>query len=331
MFKKALSSIKGGGKTLKTHTLEFERPLVNLLGQINELESTTSGECNDIIDRLKKEFNDLKDRIYSNLEPAQRIQIARHPDRPYTLDIVKGMGENWIELHGDRCGNDDGAIVGGLLQVREDLVVMVVGNEKGRGIKEKQKRNFGMPQPSGYAKALRLFKHAERFNLPIITFIDTPGAYPGLEAEANGQSRAIAYNIQEMFDLTVPIISIITGEGGSGGALAIAVANRVMMLEHSVYSVISPEGCAAILWRTRDKSAVAAKALKITAGELIRLGLIDEIIPEPPGGAHEDPQETINGIKKSILSSLDTLTKLPKEELKKQRLDKFRSFGEFLE
>lgn len=311
------------------YLLDFEKPLEDLLGKIYELESSEVKGCEDIIERMKKEFQELKDRIYNNLEPHQRLQIARHPDRPYTLDYVKELGENWVELHGDRCGHEDKAIVGGLLQINGQTVV-VVGTEKGRGIKEKQKRNFGMPQPGGYTKAKRLFKHAEDFGLPILTLIDTPGAYPGLEAEARGQSRAIADSIQYMSELKVPIIAVITGEGGSGGALALGVANRVLMLEHSVYSVISPEGCAAILWRTREKASEAAKALKITAKDLLGLGLIDEIIPEPPGGAHTNKTSIIDSVKNTVCKHLQELSKLSGDELKKIRKEKFRNYGAHL-
>ena len=314
-------------KSNSSFVLDFEKPLITLLQEIDKLEQSSSKderqEVKLSINGLKEQFFELRERIYSNLEPHQRLQIARHPERPYTLDFVKDLGTNWIELHGDRSGHDDGAIVGGLLELEPGLTVVVVGNEKGRGIKEKQRCNFGMPQPSGYKKALRLFKHAENFGLPIITLIDTPGAYPGLEAEANGQSGAIAVNIQEMTNLKVPVIAIITGEGGSGGALALAVANRVLMLEHAVYSVISPEGCAAILWRTREKSADAANALKITSNDLLNLKLIDEIIPEAQGGAHNNYSQTSANIKKSILSHLGILLKMSPEELKEEKMNKF--------
>ncbi|MFN5539681.1 MAG: acetyl-CoA carboxylase carboxyltransferase subunit alpha [Candidatus Melainabacteria bacterium] len=322
-------------KSNSSFVLDFEKPLITLLQEIDKLEQSSSKderqEVKLSINGLKEQFFELRERIYSNLEPHQRLQIARHPERPYTLDFVKDLGTNWIELHGDRSGHDDGAIVGGLLELEPGLTVVVVGNEKGRGIKEKQRCNFGMPQPSGYKKALRLFKHAENFGLPIITLIDTPGAYPGLEAEANGQSGAIAVNIQEMTNLKVPVIAIITGEGGSGGALALAVANRVLMLEHAVYSVISPEGCAAILWRTREKSADAANALKITSNDLLNLKLIDEIIPEAQGGAHNNYSQTSANIKKSILSHLGILLKMSPEELKEEKMNKFRNYGAFSE
>lgn len=313
-----------------THALDFEKPLFALLNEIHKLEEATDKEkCADLIDGLKKQFYELRERIYSNLTAHQRLQIARHPERPYTLDFVKELGKNWIELHGNRTGADDEAIVGGLLELEPNLTVMIVGNEKGRNIKEKQRRNFGMPQPSGYQKALRLFKHAETFGMPIITLIDTPGAYPGLEAEATGQSGAIAKNIQEMANLKVPVVAVITGEGGSGGALALGVANKVLMLENAVYSVISPEGCAAILWRTREKSSEAANALKITAKELVELGLIDEIIPEASGGAHTDYAQTATNLKIVLKKHLQILQKLSPEQLSQERILKFRNYGIF--
>jgi acetyl-CoA carboxylase carboxyl transferase subunit alpha len=318
-------------KNLSTFVLDFEKPLVALLSEINKLEESSVDGCDDLIDGLKKQFYELRERIYTNLNSHQRLQIARHPERPYTLDLVKTLGTNWIELHGNRQGQDDAAIVGGLLELEPGLTVVIVGTEKGRGIKEKQKRNFGMPQPSGYQKALRLFKHAETFDLPIITLIDTPGAYPGLEAEATGQSGAIAKNIQEMAGLKVPVIAVITGEGGSGGALALAVANRVLMLENSVYSVISPEGCAAILWRTRDKSPDAANSLKITASELLNLKLVDEIIPEAPGGAHSNYIQTSLNLKQALLRNIKALQALSADELSRDRLQKFRNYGAFSE
>ncbi len=319
-------------KEEKFYSLDFEEPLLKLAKQINELEqNAVNEECRNSIANLKQEFRKLKEKTYLNLAPHQKLQIARHPLRPYTLDYVKYLGTNWIELHGDRMGKDDSAIVGGLLELEENRTVMIVGTEKGKNIKEKQKRNFGMPQPWGYRKALRLFKHAETFSLPIITLVDTPGAYPGLEAEAQAQSIAIAENLQAMSNLTVPIIAIITGEGGSGGALALSVANKVIMLEHAVYSVISPEGCAAILWRTRDKSAEAANNLKITAQELLELGLIDEIIKEAVGGAHKNLEKTSEFLKQSILKNLNELEALTKEDLVKQRQEKFRNYGAFIE
>lgn len=314
----------------KTHTiLEFEKPLYSLATQIEELENTQyNNDCESSIEGLKKEFNDLKTKIYKNLSPAQKLQIARHPDRPYTLDYVKYLGENWIELHGDREGHDDGAVVGGLITI-ENQTFMVVGTDKGHNIKDKQKRNFGMPQPWGYRKALRLFRHAEKFNIPIVTLVDTPGAFPGLEAEELGQSGAIATNIQELFNIKVPVITIITGEGGSGGALALGVADHVALLEYSVYSVISPEGCAAILWRSRDYSQEAAQKLKITAPELKELGLIDEVIEEPTAGAHHNHEEIAANVKKMILKKYKELKKKKTDKLLEDRYQKYCNYGFF--
>jgi len=316
--------------------LDFERPLFNLLEQISALESPADPkEVNhsylDLIKSLKLQFEELKTKLYANLQPDQVLQIARHPARPYVLDYIKQITENnWYELHGDRAGHDDSSIVGGITKIEEHNV-MIVGMEKGKDIKEKQKRNFGMPQPWGYKKALRLFKHADKFNFPIITLVDTPGAYPGLEAESCGQSIAIAENIKEMFTLSVPVITVIIGEGGSGGALALSVANRIFMLEYSVYSVISPEGCAAILWRTREKFAKAAKALKITAKELLELGLIDGIIKESLGGSHNDYSQTAQNLKTLLLEEIRTLKSFSSQELKTHRAKKFRAFGAFKE
>ncbi|HEY9886106.1 MAG TPA: acetyl-CoA carboxylase carboxyltransferase subunit alpha [Vampirovibrionales bacterium] len=318
-------------KKASHYVLEFEKPLSSLLEKVQELENAQVEGCEDVIQRLKDEFLQLRERIYSNLQPHQRLQLARHPERPSILDFITSLGTDWIELHGDRNGHDDAAIVGGILKLNGKTPIVLVGTRKGRHIKEKQKCNFGMPQPHGYQKALRLFKHAETFKMPIVTLVDTPGAYPGLEAEMQGQSRAIAMNIQEMSELTVPIISVITGEGGSGGALALAVANKVLMLEHSVYSVISPEGCAAILWRTRDKFPEAAKALQITANQLYKLGLIDEIILEPAGGAHKDYKEIGESLKNAVVHCLEELIGVNEDELRKQRKDKFRQLGVFSE
>ncbi|MDX1917922.1 MAG: acetyl-CoA carboxylase carboxyltransferase subunit alpha [Candidatus Caenarcaniphilales bacterium] len=314
----------------KQQYLEFEKPLAELESQIIKLEKVAGEKITDEVDALRNQLQELREKIFSNLDPHQILQLARHPNRPYTLDYVKELGQSWIELHGDRSGFDDHAIVGGLLELEPGLTVMLVGTEKGRGIKEKQLRNFGMPNPSGYKKAQRLFKHAERFGFPILTLIDTPGAYPGLEAEAFGQAGVIAQSIQQMSELEVPILAVITGEGGSGGALALAVADRILMLEYAVYSVISPEGCAAILWRTRERTAKAAKSLRITSRQLKELGLIDQIIPESVGGAHHDLQETGLNLKLSIKSQLKALCQIPIADLVAQRQAKFRSFGAFL-
>lgn len=309
--------------------LDFEKPLIALSKQINELEekSLQNSEKKTITD-LKNQYEKVKGQIYKNLTPIERVKIARHPQRPYTLDFIQGISPTWFELHGDRTGKDDAAIVGGLIEI-DGQTVMAIGTQKGRNIKENQKTNFGMPSPEGYRKALRLFQHAEKFNFPIVTFIDTPGAYPGLEAEAHNQSQAIAMNLRELAGLTVPVIAIVTGEGGSGGALALGVANRVLMLENSVYSVISAEGCAAILWRTKDKAAEAASALKITAPDLLELGVIDEIIPEVEGGAHYNHKETCENVLSVIKKHLNELNELSPEELKADRQEKFRRLGVF--
>ena len=310
-------------------TLDFEKPLTALSKQITELEEKAVHNGNKrLVEDLKLQYQKVKADIYKKLSPSDRIKIARHPQRPYTLDIIELISPTWYELHGDRTGKDDAAIIGGLAEINNQTV-MIVGTQKGRNIKENQKRNFGMPSPEGYRKALRLFYHAEKFNFPIVTFIDTPGAYPGLEAEAHNQSHAIAMNLRELAGLSVPVIAIITGEGGSGGALALGVANRILMLEHSVYSVISAEGCAAILWRTKDKASEAAKALKITAQDLLSHGVIDEIIPEPDGGAHYDMKKTCENILASIKFHLNNLSNLSSEELKKDRQEKFRKMGVF--
>lgn len=309
--------------------LDFEKPLHALSKQISELEQKTLQNGNKkIIDNLKKQYDKVKSQIYKNLSPIDKVKIARHPQRPYPLDYIQLISPTWYELHGDRTGKDDGAIIGGLIEI-DGQTVMAIGTQKGRNIKENQKRNFGMPSPEGYRKALRLFYHAEKFNLPVITFIDTPGAYPGLEAEAHNQSYAIAMNLRELAGLTVPVVSVVTGEGGSGGALAVGVANRILMLENSVYSVISPEGCAAILWRTKDKASEAANALKITAQDLYELNVIDEIIPEREGGAHYNPKATSESILASIKKHLEELKSLSREELKKDRQEKFREMGVF--
>jgi len=310
--------------------LDFEKPLLALSKQITELEQKTLQNGNKkLIGDLKAQYNKVKKEIYKNLLPIDKVKIARHPQRPYSLDYIQLISPIWYELHGDRTSKDDGAIIGGLIEI-DSQTIMVIATQKGRNIKENQKRNFGMPSPEGYRKALRLFKHAEKFNFPVLTFIDTPGAYPGLEAEAHNQSHAIAMNLRELSGLSIPIISIVTGEGGSGGALAIGVANRILMLENSIYSVISPEGCAAILWRTKDKAPEAAQALKITASDLFELGVIDEIISEGEDGAHYHPQETSENILNAVKIHLRELNKLSKEELRKDREEKFRNMGVFI-
>ncbi len=315
-------------ETKKQVPLEFEKPLNVLAQQIENLEAQLS-EQPDLepeIRHLKEQYTSLRKSLYSNLRPIDRLAIARHPERPYTRDYFERWDPTWIELHGDRHGSDDQAMVGGLLNI-DGLKAVAVGTQKGRGIKDKQACNFGMPQPEGYAKALRLFKHAEKFGLPIITLIDTPGAYPGLAAEEHNQAQAIAINLLELSGLTVPVVAVVTGEGGSGGALAIGVANRILMFEHSVYSVISPEGCASILWRSADKVSDAAQSMKITAREILELGVIDGIINEPLGGAHKDIDSAAKSAKAAIVNQLNELLKLDGASVRKDRQEKFRSMG----
>ena len=313
--------------------LDFEKPIIDIQNKIEELKqlSENSGlNLEDQIESFEKQAENKKKELYSTLKPSQKLQIARHSERPKFLDYVHLMCEDFIELHGDREGMDDRAIIGGLAKFN-GKPVMIIGIQKGKSTKENLEYNFGMPQPQGYRKALRLFKHANKFNLPIITLIDTPGAYPGIKAEETGQGAAIAMNLREMSKLSVPLIAIITGEGCSGGALGLAVSNSVMMLEHAYYTVISPEGCASILWRDAAKFADAAEALKITSKDLLELGIIDEEIPEPLGGAHTDYNEMAKFMKDAILRALEKLSKMSSEELRIQRYDKFRKMGQFIE
>ena len=311
--------------------LDFEKPIVEIQNKIDELKkmSEESGmDLNNQIETFEQQAQDYKKELYSKLKPSQKLQIARHPERPKFLDYVNLMCDEFIELHGDREGMDDRAIIGGIAKI-DGKPLMIIGIQKGRNTKENLEYNFGMPQPQGYRKALRLFNHANKFNLPIVTLIDTPGAYPGIKAEETGQGVAIAVNLREMAKLNVPIISIITGEGCSGGALGLAVANRVMMLEHAYYTVISPEGCASILWRDAARFADAAEALKITSKDLLEFDIIDEEIPEPLGGAHTNYAEVTNNMKTSIMNALDELSKKSSEELRNERYDKFRKMGRF--
>ncbi|MBC8000849.1 MAG: acetyl-CoA carboxylase carboxyltransferase subunit alpha [Leptolyngbya sp.] len=303
-----------------------------LAQQIEALENQLQDqpELADDIDRLQEQYEKLRRSLYSNLDPRDHLQIARHPQRPYSRDYFERWDENWVELHGDRKGMDDPAMVTGLVDLGPYRVV-VVGTQKGRSLRDKQQCNFGMPQPEGYRKALRLFKHAEKFGLPIITIIDTPGAYPGMAAEEHNQAEAIAVNLFELAGLKVPVVAIVTGEGGSGGALAVGVANKVLMLEHSVYSVISPEGCASILWRANDKVAEACRAMKMTAKEIKELGVIDEVIPEPLGGAHHDYDVSAANTKKAIIKQLDNLTKMSGADVRADIQKKFRQIGAFVE
>ena len=313
--------------------LDFEKPIIDIENEIDKLRqmSETSGlDLSAQIEDFEKQAKNRKKELYSKLKPSQKLQIARHQERPKFLDYVNLICEDFIELHGDREGMDDRAIVGGLAKF-DGKPVMIVGVQKGKTTKENLEYNFGMPQPQGYRKALRLFKHANKFNMPIITLIDTPGAYPGIKAEETGQGSAIAVNLREMSKLNVPIVAIITGEGCSGGALGLAVADRVMMLEHAYYTVISPEGCASILWRDASKFEDAAEALKITSRDLLELGIIDEEIPEPLGGAHNDYSMTASEMKKSIEAALKELEGLSQNELRTKRYEKFRKMGKFIE
>jgi len=313
--------------------LDFEKPILEIQEKIEELKkmSLESGmDLNKDIEVLEQEAEDYKRELFSNLDPTQKMQIARHPERPNFMDYVNNICTDFVEMHGDRVGTDDRAIVGGLAKI-DGKPVMIIGTMKGKSTKENLEYNFGMPQPEGYRKALRLFKHADKFNIPIVTIIDTPGAYPGISAEEHAQGAAIAMNLREMQKLGVPVIAIISGEGCSGGALGLAVANKVYMLEHAYYTVISPEGCASILWRDASKNLEAATALKITAPHLLKFGVIDGAIQEPTRGAHTDYEKMAQEVKKTILQGLDELKDLSREDLRNQRYDKFRKMGEFIQ
>lgn len=311
--------------------LDFEQPIVELEEKLEELRRVGTDNEIDIqkeIDRLQEKSLTLTESIFSKLSDWQISKLSRHPKRPYSLDYIDGVVEGFIELHGDRHYADDAAIVGGLARL-DGVPVMVIGHQKGRDTKEKLKRNFGMPRPEGYRKALRLMQMAERFELPIITFIDTPGAYPGIGAEERGQSEAIARNLFEMAQLKTPIITTVIGEGGSGGALAVGVGDHLLMLEYSIYSVISPEGCASILWKSAEKAADAAATLGVTSSRLKELGLIDGVIAEPLGGAHRDPSEMALRVKSAIEVQLTELERLSIDVLVEQRQQRLLSYGEF--
>jgi acetyl-CoA carboxylase carboxyl transferase subunit alpha len=321
-----------------SYYLDFEKPLEELENSIEELKKLSDGNEIDIaseIKKLEKKAKELCSEIYSNLSPWQKTLIARHPDRPYTLDYIALMTEDFVELHGDRRFADDPAIVGGVGKIN-DIPMVIIGHQKGRGTKERISRNFGQPNPEGYRKALRLMKMAERFKMPIVTLIDTPGAYPGIGAEERGQAEAIATNLTEMSRLKTPIVAVVIGEGGSGGALALSVSDRLYMLEHSVYSVISPEGCAAILWRkngelSSEDFARAAEALKLTADNLKSLKIIDDIIPEPLGGAHKEPAETAKSISEYITKAVESLESKSPSKLIEDRYKKIRKIGSLAE
>ncbi|NJK40548.1 MAG: acetyl-CoA carboxylase carboxyltransferase subunit alpha [Acaryochloridaceae cyanobacterium SU_2_1] len=315
----------------KLQLLDFEKPLAELESRIDEIRALSEQNGVDVADQvgqLEARAEQLRQEIFSSLTPMQELQLARHPRRPSTLDYIHTLSEEWMELHGDRRGHDDPAMVGGVGRI-DGQPVLMLGHQKGRDTKDNVARNFGMPFPSGYRKALRLMDHANRFNLPIISFIDTPAAWAGLEAEQYGQGEAIALNLREMFRLEVPIICAVIGEGGSGGALGIGVGDRVMMFEHSIYSVAPPEACAAILWRDAQQGPQAAEALKITATDLLELGIIDQILSEPLGGAHTDPTAAAETLKANILVALEELWQLEPQERRQKRYHKFRNMGVF--
>lgn len=322
------SSLRNG------YVLDFERPIAELEQKIAEMRHIArSGGLDSLseeIRRMERKATKLRQEIYRELTRWQKVQMARHPQRPYTLDYIARLCSGWTELHGDRCFADDKAIVGGLARI-DGVPAVIIGHQKGRGTKENLLRNFGMPNPEGYRKALRLMMLAAKFDRPVVTFVDTPGAYPGVGAEERGQAEAIAHNLFEMARLPVPIVTIVTGEGGSGGALAISVADRIYMLEHAIYSVISPEGCASILYRDAAEAERAADALKLTAPDLVSMKIIDGILEEPLGGAHRDVDKMAALMKKTILLTLKELEKLPKEELIRARHEKYARIGFWLE
>ncbi len=315
------------------HWFDFEKDIVDLIDQLEKTkESNEKGkvDLSDMIVTLEEKIQLAKEATYSKLTGWQKVQISRHQNRPYTLDYIEHITTNFIELHGDRQVKDDKAIVGGFAEI-DGRPVMIIGQQKGRNTKERQLRNFGMPNPEGYRKALRLMKLAEKFNVPIITLIDTPGASPGLEAEERGQGEAIARNLMEMSVLKVPVICIVIGEGASGGALGIGIGDKVLMMQYTWYSVISPESCSSILWRTWEKKELAAEALKLSATDMLGNGLVDGIIPEPLGGAHHDPEVAYQNIKQAILSSLDELVGMDPEDRISKRIDKFSRMGVVVE
>ncbi len=308
---------------------DFERPIVELMQKIQELElKGDDPKTRQKLERLKRKLRRFRKEIYSKLSPWKIVQVARHPERPYTLDYVQKIFTDFVELAGDRRYGEDPAIVAGFARLNGESVA-IIGHQKGRTMEQKIQRNFGMPHPEGYRKALRVMKLAEKFGRPVFTFVDTPGAYPGIGAEARGQAEAIAVNLREMARLQVPIIVTIIGEGGSGGALAIAVGDRILMLEFAIYSVISPEGCASILWRNAGKAEEAAEALKLTARDLYSFGIIDEIVPEPLGGAHADPDEMVKILKEKLVERLIELKQIPLPDLLQNRYEKFRKMGVF--
>lgn len=316
---------------MSNNTLEFEKPLLELKEKIKELKDFMKEkdlDLTDEIENLKKRSEKLREEIYNNLEPWQILKIARHPERPTTRDYIDRIVTDFIELHGDRKFGDDNALIGGI-GLLDSHPVTIIGHQKGKTTKENIKRNFGMAHPEGYRKALRLMKQAEKFNRPVISLINTPGAYPGIGAEERGQARAIAHNLQEMSDLNVPIIVVIIGEGGSGGALGIGLGDHVMMFEYSYYSVCSPEACAAILWKDAEQAPAASDALSLTASDLERLNIIDKIIEEPKGGAHKNKDKAASILREKLINTINKLNDISKEELLRKRYEKFRSLGEF--
>ena len=313
--------------------LDFEKPICELEDKINELKNFNfekKANLSPEIKKLQSKLVKMKTEVYQKLSPWQRIQIARHPDRPYTLDYIRLIAEDFVELHGDRLFADDYAMIAGFATI-DSQRFLVIGHQKGRDIKENVMRNFGCAHPEGYRKAMRLMQMAGKFNLPVLIFIDTPGAYPGIGAEERGQAQAIATNLMEMAQVAVPIVAVVIGEGGSGGALGIGVADRVFILQHAYYSVISPEGCASILWRNSVRAPDAAQALKIMGEDLIEFGMVEGIIEEPLGGAHRDPEAVAAGIKKTVIAEIRELMKLSKKELLDTRYERFRRIGRFIE
>jgi len=317
----------------RRHVLEFEEPILELEEKIEELKTVASVQnvsVDDEVRRLTVKADRMRDDIYLKLTAWQQVQLARHPARPYTSDYIGWMADDFLELHGDRVFRDDPALIGGMMTLR-DRKIMVIGHQKGRNTSENIHRNFGMPHPEGYRKAQRLMKLAERFRLPIVTLIDTPGAYPGVGAEERGQAQAIAESLRLMSSLEVPTVSVVIGEGGSGGALALGVTDRILMLEYAVYSVISPEGCAAILWKDQSKVKEAADALKLTARHLKSLGVIDRVITEPPGGAHRDPESMAEELSRAVYEEIEYLSNFDPATLRDRRLQKYLDMGYFEE
>lgn len=319
--------------TSKIIPLSFEKPFLELNQRILELSELSNTKAIDVskqVQQLELRVAEIRQEIFSNLSAIQRVQIARHSQRPRTLDYIQIISDEWVELHGDRCGSDDTAIVGGVARI-DDQAIVILGHQKGRNAKDNVVRNFGMASPGGYRKALRLMKHADRFGIPIITLIDTPGAWPGIEAESLGQGEAIAQNLQQMFQINVPIICTVIGEGGSGGALGIGVGDRLLMFEHAVYTVASPEACASILWKNALEAPLASDALKLTAQDLQKLGVVDEILPEPMGGAHNDPIQAADTLKKALLHQLQEISRLTHHEISQLRYQKYRNIGDFID